>query len=81
MKQSPIRKVSPKQAKRMRELAKIPPPIDGKCQNCGKPPDFRGLAKHHIRFRSLGGKDNRDNLTWLCGKCHSEAHHLLEIDH
>lgn len=73
-----IRKVSKKQVKRNRELALIPPPIDGKCQKCGCTPDFRGLAKHHLTFRSHGGKDTEDNLIWVCGKCHSEYHGIIE---
>jgi len=73
-----INRVSPKQAKRNRELAKIEPPPDGKCQNCGKSPDFRGLAKHHKTFRSHGGKDTLDNIEWLCGRCHSLRHYIHE---
>lgn len=78
LKRKPINKVSKKQAKRNKELAKIPPPIDGKCQKCGGIPDWRGLAKHHLLFRSRGGKDNPENLLWLCGKCHSLAHNIHE---
>jgi 5-methylcytosine-specific restriction endonuclease McrA len=74
-----LRKQSKKQAKRVRELAKIPPPLDGKCQKCGCSPDFRGLAKHHLTFRSHGGKDREDNLIWVCGKCHAEYHGIHEI--
>lgn len=79
LKRTPIHKVSKKQAKRNRELAKIEPPEDGKCQDCHKQPDFRGLAKHHVLFRSRGGKDNTENLVWLCGKCHAKRHGIIEI--
>jgi 5-methylcytosine-specific restriction endonuclease McrA len=79
MKHTLIRKVSKKQAKRNRELSKITPPEDGKCQQCHELPDFRGLAKHHIVLRSRGGKDNLDNLLWVCGSCHSEFHGIREI--
>jgi 5-methylcytosine-specific restriction endonuclease McrA len=79
MKRTPLRKVSKKQAKRNRELAKIPPPEDGKCQQCHELPDFRGLAKHHIILRSRGGSDSRDNLVFLCGRCHNLAHHIFEV--
>ena len=78
MKRTLIRKVSKKQAKRNRELAKIPPPENGLCQVCNERADFRGLAKHHILLRSRGGKDNQTNLRWLCGFCHSEAHNIHE---
>ncbi len=76
---STLRKQSKKQQKRNRELALIPPPLDGKCQKCGNAPDFRGLAKHHLTFRSHGGKDTEDNLIWVCGKCHSEYHGINEL--
>lgn len=77
-KKTPIRKVSKKQAKRNKLLAEIPMPEDGKCQNCHNLPDFRGLQKHHIQLRSLGGKDNPENLVWCCGKCHHNFHHIYE---
>lgn len=77
MKRTLIKKVSRKQAKRNRELAKIPVPEV--CSDCGKTPDFRGLAKHHIILRSRGGKDNPANLEWLCGTCHNLRHGIREI--
>lgn len=79
LKRSPIRKVSTKQAKRNRELTKIPPPEDGRCQKCGQLPDFRGLSKHHKIFRSHNGSDDRSNLIWLCGICHDKEHGILDI--
>lgn len=78
LKRTLIRKISTKQAKRKRELAKIKPPNDGRCQDCRNLPDWRGLAKHHIIFLSQGGKDNLDNIEWLCGKCHHLRHHIIE---
>jgi 5-methylcytosine-specific restriction endonuclease McrA len=79
LKRTLIKKVSKKQAKRNRELAKIEEPIDGRCQNCHDLPDFRGLAKHHIKLRSRGGKDNPENLIWVCGKCHNYFHGIKEV--
>ena len=35
-----------------------------------------GVSLHHKVFRSQGGSDVRDNLEWLCGPCHDEAHGL-----
>lgn len=46
------------------------------CSECGLRPDFRGLQKHHIIFRSQGGKETQ----WLCGKCHSLKHGIVERD-
>ncbi len=66
---SPIKKISDKQAKRNRELAKIPRPADGKCEICHEFPDWRGLQKHHKKFRSGGGDDKRSNLVWCCYPC------------
>jgi len=73
-----INKVSAKQAKKQRELAQIEPPVDGRCESCHNPPDWRGLAKHHSRFRSHGGSDDRSNIEWLCGRCHSLRHGIKE---
>lgn len=68
-----------KLAKRNKELSKIPYPSDGRCQECGGLPDWRGLAKHHIVFRSHGGGDEKENIMWLCGKCHSKKHGIREV--
>ena len=76
MNRIPLRKVSKKQAKRNRELAKIPAPV--LCDKCGLKPDFRGLQRHHSKFKSLGGTDERENIIWVCSRCHSELHHLKE---
>ena len=75
---TPINKVSKRQAKRNRELAKMLPPEDGKCQKCQKVPDFRGLSKHHVIFRSRGGTDEKSNLLWLCGTCHDAMHGIID---
>jgi hypothetical protein len=79
LKRTAIRKVSFKQTKRNRELAKIKVPEDGRCENCGQLPDFRGLQKHHKLFRSHLGRDNKSNIEWLCGKCHHARHGIYEI--
>ena len=69
-----MKKVSAKQAERIKKLAKIQPPKDGKCTRCHELPDFRGLHKHHIIPRARGGKDTKTNLEWLCAKCHGQKH-------
>lgn len=46
---------------------------------CHKLPDWRGLAKHEIIFRSHGGSAiDENNCILICGKCHSELHGLKE---
>lgn len=75
MKRTPLRRVGKKGRKRQRALAKIKPPEDGCCEICGRPPDWRGLGKHHKVFRSHGGDDTRENIVWACGDCHDEKHH------
>jgi 5-methylcytosine-specific restriction endonuclease McrA len=48
----------------------------GRCVACGKP----GSEVHHVTMRSLGGKDDPDNLALLCSSCHTETHgHVLRI--
>ncbi len=74
----PLNKVSPKQRDRSYILSQIKPPEDGLCQNCHKQSDFRGIAKHHKQFRSDGGDDSNSNIEWLCGKCHSLRHGIIE---
>ncbi len=54
---------------------------NGHCERCGKLPDWRGLACHHIEHRKMGGSkrlDTEDNLIALCGKCHSAEHGIKE---
>lgn len=74
-----IKQVSSKQSKRIRNLSKLEPPENGLCQLCGKLPDFRGLQKHHIVFRSHQGQDDYDNIKWICGRCHSAKHGIKEV--
>jgi 5-methylcytosine-specific restriction endonuclease McrA len=57
------------------------------CRACGKRSelDAVGLTKrghrHHLVYRSAGGKDISSNLVTLCSKCHNEEHmHRLRID-
>ncbi len=78
MKRSYINKVSKKQKIKNAELDKLTPPEDGLCQKCGKPPDWRGLARCHEIFKSAGGDNSTENVKWWCGKCHSADHGIKE---
>ena len=79
MKRSYIKPISAKQKERIRQLAQIKPPIDGRCQECENMPDWRGLSKDHIIPRSQGGTDDPENIKWKCGKCHSKKHGIKEV--
>ena len=39
----------------------------------------RGIHVHHRVFRSQGGDDAPENLVWLCGVCHDEAHGIRNV--
>ena len=45
---------------------------DGGCVNCAAP--VEGGEPHHIRWFSLGGPTDVDNLAWLCERCHHLVH-------
>lgn len=48
-----------------------------KCRACQK---GGPLDAHHILRRSLGGKDELNNLVALCRNCHTEVHgHVLIV--
>lgn len=42
-----------------------------RCRACHGSDD---VQVHHIRYRSLGGKHNTDNLVCLCAHCHRAVH-------
>ena len=48
-----------------------------KCQNpnCKNKDKEQILEVHHIKYKSLGGVDNKNNLITLCNKCHVPANH------
>jgi 5-methylcytosine-specific restriction endonuclease McrA len=54
---------------------------DGKaCRCCDKrsDPDATGLLtrghRHHLIYRSAGGKDTTENICTLCARCHDDEH-------
>jgi 5-methylcytosine-specific restriction endonuclease McrA len=83
IKRTALRAVSQKrqaQMKAEKELSKkMLEKCGGKCMKCGKLPDWRGLSKHEIIFRSQGGNPlDESNCLILCGKCHNRVHGILE---
>lgn len=48
-----------------------------KCQNpnCKNKDKEQILEIHHIKYKSLGGVDNPNNLITLCNKCHTSPNH------
>ena len=53
--------------------------IGGRCEQCGKRPDFRGIRPHHT---GIGASRKPLSLEdkMLCGKCHSAKHGIKEIE-
>lgn len=46
-----------------------------RCKYCGVPDHRRGrLSLHHVRYRSEGGPNTKENLITLCHECHAEVH-------
>lgn len=47
------------------------------CQNpnCQNKDKEKILEVHHIKYKSLGGTDNKNNLITLCSKCHTSPNH------
>ena len=46
----------------------------GVCRGCGTP-DWMGThERHHIVYRSRGGKTTRSNVALLCLACHADVH-------
>jgi 5-methylcytosine-specific restriction endonuclease McrA len=43
---------------------------EGLCLLCGR----LGSEPHHVKYRSLGGKNCANNLATLCNKCHYKIH-------
>jgi 5-methylcytosine-specific restriction endonuclease McrA len=53
----------------------------GRCEVCGQPPDWRGLAVSHTIPKGMGGTRRvylDSDLQVLCSRCHSGMHHLRE---
>lgn len=46
------------------------------CEVCEKRP---GTELHHVKFRSRGGDDSRENLLWICSFCAADHGALPSI--
>ena len=77
MKKTPINKIGKITKLRNKNLAKLKPPKDGLCQECGQ---LRKLDSHHIVSRSRGGDESKENIQFLCRVCHMKAHGIKVID-
>lgn len=74
--------------KQWREVcAKVDARDERSCRCCDKRtnPDMTGLLRghrHHIVYRSAGGRDDTGNVVTLCPKCHDDEHvkRTLQID-
>ncbi len=66
-------KAVPKPEKRIknRALSKTMREETPYCERCGAP-GYGGM--HHIKYRSQGGDDIRENLIRLCMRCHDGVH-------
>lgn len=70
----PLRQVSPKQkaelAKRRKVRAELEKQAQGRCQHCGRLPDWRGLQMVHKIPLSQGGKTTIENCELWAAPCH-----------
>lgn len=48
---------------------------NGRCEICGKLPDFTGLHPHEKLSRARGGKMSLENSVMVCMSCHQKADH------
>lgn len=51
----------------------------GRCEECGDPPDWRGLHPDEEKSRGQGGKLSLSNSQMKCGRCHSRRHGVKEV--
>jgi 5-methylcytosine-specific restriction endonuclease McrA len=65
----PIPKPAPRKRKKRTGFSSPPKPY---CEACGR--TDLPIERHHVIFRSRGGKDVEENRMDLCILCHKEAH-------
>lgn len=82
MKQSPINKVSKKQAAKNRAWVKITHDKIAAgivCENCGgSKTDWRGISGGHHKDPRRNGDYSAGNHVLLCCACHAQIHHIKE---
>lgn len=78
MKRTPLRKISKKKSREIKEEVEIRRQLwercRGKCEECGGNGYPFGLHPHEKVFRSHGGRMSLSNSAMLCQKCHSGEH-------
>jgi len=86
MKKSYTKKVSPKRRQQMRHEGVLRTQClercRGLCEQCGQPPDWRGLSLSHTKPKGMGGTTHEytiEEVQLLCGRCHNERHGIVEI--
>jgi len=66
-------KARAKRAKFARVCAEVDRRDGLACRVCGRYVQV-GAHHHHVKARSLGGKDTVENLIRICASCHSDIH-------
>jgi 5-methylcytosine-specific restriction endonuclease McrA len=80
MKRTPLKKVSTKQRAELARRRKVRMDLEviagGRCQHCGRLPDWRGLQMHHKIPLSQGGETSVENCELWTAPCHfgSDGH-------
>lgn len=80
LKKSPLRRITPKQAKRLRnqsiETKKLVIEAEGICPECGQPfTPINPAGQDHIIQRGKGGTDAPENKRLICSRCHIDKRH------
>jgi len=80
MRKTGLRPISDKRRKQIEEERVIRQKLwercGGRCEKCGRLPDWRGIHPHEKLFRSQGGKLSMENSIMLCSVCHDAEHGL-----
>ncbi len=66
-------KQKPELALRRKVRAELMAKSDGRCQKCGRLPDFRGLHMHHKTHLSEKVITDTENCELICAPCHFGA--------